>query len=46
MSCILVSPLDPKPKVVAAVDSVVAAYLDGIVLTYRSSTTITVVVNI
>jgi hypothetical protein len=39
----LVSPL---PKVVATVDSIVTGALGGIILTYRSSLTITVVVNI
>jgi hypothetical protein len=37
LSCILVSPLDPKPEVVAAVDSVVTGALGGIMLTCRSS---------
>jgi hypothetical protein len=40
----LVSPSNPKPKVVTTVDSVVTGTLDGIILTYYF--TITLVVNI
>jgi hypothetical protein len=32
----LVSSLDPKPKVITTVDSVVTGTLGGIILTYRS----------
>jgi hypothetical protein len=37
LSYMLVSPPDPKPKVIAIVDSVITSALGGIVLTYRSS---------
>jgi hypothetical protein len=37
LSYILVSPLDPKPKVIAAMDGVVTGALGGIMLTYCSS---------
>jgi hypothetical protein len=37
LSYILVSPLDPKPKVISAVDSVITSALGGIVLTCYSS---------
>ena len=42
----LVSPLDPKPKVVTTIDSIITSTLGSIILTYRSLATITVVVNI
>ena len=45
-SYILVSPLNPKPKVVTTVDSVITSALGGIVLTCYSLATITIVVNI
>ena len=40
----LVSPPNPKPKVVTTIDSAVTSALGGIILTYYS--TITLVVNI
>ena len=47
LSYILVSPLDPKPKVVTSVVSVTTSTLGGIMLTYYFvSSTITLVVNI
>ena len=46
LSYILVSYLDPKPKVVATVDSVVTGALGSIISTHYSLAIITVVVNI
>jgi hypothetical protein len=37
LSYILVSPLDPKPKVIATIDSVITSALGGIILTCYSS---------
>jgi hypothetical protein len=44
LSYILVSLLDTKPKVVAAVDSVVTACLGSIVLTYYFTITLVVII--